>query len=82
MYEKVQQRTTDSLAGLQDTPYSECLRILGLPSLQFRQHYCTALSMMMLVFTSDFFTISSVTSTQRHMFKLFKPHATIGGRWY
>ena len=37
--EKVQQRATKSLAGLQDTPYSECLRIyiaMGLPSLQFR----------------------------------------------
>ena len=34
--EKIQRRATKYLAGLQDTPYSERLCILGLPSLQFR----------------------------------------------
>ena len=35
--EKIQRRATKTLAGLKDIPYTECLRILGLPSLQYRR---------------------------------------------
>ena len=79
---KVQQRATKSLAGLQDTPYSERLRILGLPSLQYCQLRGDVILLYYLVNNdvgidfSNFFTIFSVTSTQGYMFKLLKPHAT------
>ena len=36
-HQNIQRRTTRTLAGLQDTPYTECLCILGLPLLQYRQ---------------------------------------------
>ena len=35
--EKIQRRATRTLAGLKDTPYTERLCILGLPSLQYRR---------------------------------------------
>ena len=33
----IQRRATRTLAGLKDTTYTECLRILGLLSLQYRR---------------------------------------------
>ena len=67
---KIQCRATRTLAGLQDTPYTECLRIQGLPSLQYHQlrgdmillhHHDIGIDF------SDLLTISSVTSIRGHM---------------
>ena len=84
--EKIQRRATRTLAGLQDTPYTERLRILGLPSLQYRRLRDDMILLYRLVNNdigidfSELFTISSVTSTRGHMYKLYKPHATTRAR--
>ena len=68
--EKIQRRATRTLAGLQDIPYTERLCILGLPSLQYRRLRSDMILLYRLVNNdiginfSDFFTISSVTSTR------------------
>ena len=84
--EKIQRRATRALAVLKDTPYTERLRILGLPSLQYRRLRGDMILLYRLVNNdisidfSDLFTISSVTSTRGHIYKLYKPHATTRAR--
>lgn len=84
--EKIQRRATRALAGLQDISYTDRLRILGLPSLQYRRLRGDMILLYRLVNNdigvdfSDFFTISSSTVTRGHMYKLYKPHATTRAR--
>ena len=84
--EKIQRRATRLLTGLYDTPYSERLAILGLPSLQYRRFrndmkllYRLAHSDIAVNFF-DYFSYPTYTYTRGHHFKLTKPYTTTRAR--
>ena len=64
--EKIQRRATRSLTGLFDTPYSECLDILGLPSLQYHRFRGDMILLYRLAHSDiriNFLTISLIQHT-------------------
>ena len=79
--EQIQRRATRILTGLYDTPYSDRLNILKLPTLQYRRLRGDMILLHRLLHNnigihfSDYFT-RSFTSTRGHSYKIFKPHAT------
>ena len=79
--EQIQRRANRILTGLYDTPYSDRLNILKLPTLQYRRLRGDMILLYRLLHNnigihfSDYFT-RSFTSTRGHSYKIFKPHAT------
>ena len=77
-FENVQRRATKLVSSISHLPYSERLRALGLPSLEYRRaradiiQVYTILHDIEKVYENKLFTLSEYTSTRGHSFKLFK----------
>ena len=76
--ENVQRRVTKVVSSLSHLPYSERLRALGLPSLEYRRERADVIQVYKILHNIDkvdknkLFTLSEYTSTRGHSLKLFK----------
>ena len=79
--ERVQRRATKLIPAIRDLPYTERLRILGLPSLYYRRRRGDMITMYQLLHggvdikPERFITFSADGSTRGHPWKLKKPRA-------
>ena len=79
--ERVQRRATKLIPAIRDLPYTERLRILGLPSLYYRRRRGDMIMVYQLlhegvdVDPENFFTSTAVGPTRGHPWKLMKPRA-------
>jgi len=75
--EKVQRRFTKRLPGLKHLTYGQRLKQVSLPSLELRRLHADLIVCYKILFGlvklsySDFFTLSSVTVTRGHRYKLY-----------
>ena len=84
--EKIQRRATKLIPNMKQLPYEDRLKVLGLPSLEYRRRRCD----MLLVFkimngidrveSSIFFDMNTDSSTRGHDQKITKKHARLGIR--
>ena len=72
--EKIQRRATKLIPGLKDLPYSERLRILGLPTLLYRRDRQDLIQVYLILKVNNqtFFTIQSASRLRGHSKKLVK----------
>ena len=76
--ENVQRRATKLVRCISHLPYSERLRALGLPSLEYRRERADVIQVYKILHDIDkvdknkLFTLSGYTATRSHSLKLFK----------
>ena len=76
--ENVQRRATKLVRCISHLPYSEKLRALGLPSLEYRRERADVIQVYKILHNIDkgdknkLFTLSRYTATRGHSLKLFK----------
>ena len=76
--ENVQRRATKLVSSISHLPYSERLRALGLPSLEYRQERDDVIQVYKILHDIDkvdkkkLFTLSEYTATRGNSLKLFK----------
>ena len=81
LLERVQRRATRLVSEIRPLPYQERLRVLGLPSLQYRRRRGDMIVMYNLMHgrvglkKEDFFTSPQVTQTRGHPLKVVKPRS-------
>ena len=81
LVESVQRRATKIIPELRDKPYEERLRKLRLPSLTHRRRRGDMIQMYKVVKgivridMSKFFSLSPLSHTRGHSFKMFRSHA-------
>ena len=86
MVERVQRRATKLVDGMQNLTYEERLKILNLPSLQYRRRRGDVILVYQMLHgrlnlcREVFFSEPSLRTTRGHSFKLAKPHAQTRAR--
>ena len=85
--ENVQTRATKLVSSISHLPYSERLRALGLPSLEYRWERADVIQVYKILHDTDkvdknkLFTLSEFTSTRGHSLKLFKLRSKIASEY-